>query len=156
MDTTTLSKLTSPLIGQQILSLATNSIKLVASILHQHFSTPDAAPQVTTDKPAAVVAPIQTPPAWSSLPEYSLNQVSFHSSPDDCWIVIRDRVYDVTKFISQHPGGFDIMMEQAGRDATLAYRGVGHSDDAEDDLERYLIGILPPRERMYLQKPSAS
>ena len=56
----------------------------------------------------------------------------------------------------QHPGGFDIMMEQAGRDATLAYRGVGHSDDAEDDLERYLIGVLPPKERMYLQKPVAS
>ena len=43
------------------------------------------------------------------------------------------------------------MMEHAGRDATLAYRGVGHSNDADDDLEQYLIGILPQEERMYLK-----
>ena len=48
------------------------------------------------------------------------------------------------------------MMEHAGRDATLAYRGVGHSNDADDDLEQYLKGILPSRERMYLQKPTAT
>ena len=56
----------------------------------------------------------------------------------------------------QHPGGFEIMMEHAGRDATLAYRGVGHSDDAEEELQQYLIGVLPLKERMYLQKPQSS
>lgn len=44
------------------------------------------------------------------------------------------------------------MLEQAGGDATLAFRGVGHSTGAEDDLEKYLIGILPPRERIYINR----
>lgn len=41
------------------------------------------------------------------------------------------------------------MMENAGRDATTQFRSVGHSADAAEMLRPYLIGILPPRERMY-------
>ena len=41
------------------------------------------------------------------------------------------------------------MMEQAGRDATLAFRSVLHSDSAISDLDNYLIGVLPPNERIY-------
>ena len=48
------------------------------------------------------------------------------------------------------------MMEQAGRDATLHYRGVGHSDDADENLSQFLIGILPAKERMYTNKTAAT
>ena len=41
-------------------------------------------------------------------------------------------------------------MEHAGRDATLAFRGVRHSADAIEDMEAHLIGILPAHERMYI------
>ena len=77
------------------------------------------------------------------LPEYSLADVSEHATLSDCWIVMFDRVYDVTKFIDEHPGGQYIMLESAGRDATLAFRGSRHSKDAYDMLDKYLIGILP-------------
>lgn len=85
------------------------------------------------------------------LPEYTLEQVSWHDRIDDCWIVLHDKVYNVTKMVQNHPGGFDVMMEQAGRDATLAFRSVGHSIDAIEQAEEFLVGILPAKERMYLR-----
>lgn len=33
------------------------------------------------------------------LPEISLDQVSWHDNPNDCWTVIYDRVYDITEFL---------------------------------------------------------
>lgn len=52
----------------------------------------------------------------------------------------------------QHPGGADILLEYAGRDATVAFRGSGHSSSAVDSLDRYMIGDLPIRERIF-RKP---
>ena len=49
----------------------------------------------------------------------------------------------------QHPGGMDVMQEYLGLDATVAFQGVGHSRDAIEMMEEYLIGILPKSERAY-------
>lgn len=76
------------------------------------------------------------------LPEFTLSEVSEHWQPDDCWIVVFDRVYDVTQFVDEHPGGAYIMQEHLGRDATLVFRGSRHGPDAYDMLEKYLIGVL--------------
>ncbi len=43
------------------------------------------------------------------------------------------------------------MIEYGGRDATLAFRGVGHSAESVVSMQEYLIGILPPSERIYLR-----
>ena len=61
-------------------------------------------------------------------------------------------IYILISIFIQHPGGYEIMLEQAGGDATLAFRGVGHSSNADNDLEKYLIGILPASERIYLNR----
>ncbi|KAI2806500.1 Regulator of nonsense transcripts upf2 [Blomia tropicalis] len=84
------------------------------------------------------------------LPLITLAEVSEHWMPNDCWIVVFDRVYDVTDFLDEHPGGQYIMLEHAGRDATLVFRGSRHGRDAYDMLDKYLIGILPEHERLYL------
>ncbi|KAA0199140.1 hypothetical protein HAZT_HAZT000066 [Hyalella azteca] len=83
------------------------------------------------------------------LPEYSLNEVAQHDMMHDCWIVLYDKVYDVTDFLFEHPGGEELMMEHAGRDGTIAFRGVGHSKAALRSLQRYLIGELPSSERIF-------
>ena len=36
---------------------------------------------------------------------YTLQEIAKHSSHDDCWIIIRNKVYDVTSFVDKHPGG---------------------------------------------------
>ncbi|CAF3303367.1 unnamed protein product [Rotaria socialis] len=81
--------------------------------------------------------------------QYTLKDVSAHCTETDCWMVIRDRVYDLTDFMREHPAGSDIMLEYAGTDATTAFSDKPHSLDAWVILEKYLIGELVPEERMF-------
>lgn len=43
----------------------------------------------------------------------------------------------------QHPGGEEVLMEQAGKDATESFEDVGHSTDARELMKDYQIGKLP-------------
>ena len=49
----------------------------------------------------------------------------------------------------QHPGGQEVMQEYVGFDASVAFRGVGHSPDAMEMLSDLIVGILPMSERMF-------
>merc|ERR1711863_258432 len=77
---------------------------------------------------------------------FSLEEVEKHkqSSGDDksIWMVIHDKVYDVSKFLDEHPGGEEILIEHAGQDATEPFEDVGHSTDARDMMKDYLVGEL--------------
>ena len=44
-----------------------------------------------------------------------------HASRSDCWVAILGQVYDVTAFLDEHPGGADILLKFAGKDATKAF-----------------------------------
>lgn len=79
----------------------------------------------------------------------NLDEVAWHDTSDNCWLVIYDFVYDCTDFLKTHPGGYDVILEYAGRDATLAFIGTGHSSMARQSLERYLIGELPQGEKIF-------
>ena len=80
----------------------------------------------------------------------SLEEVSWHGSREDAWLVLYDRVYEVTAYLatSRHPGGEDVILEYLGHDATLAFRSVAHSRAAFRGLQQYCVGILPPDERL--------
>ncbi|ETN70406.1 putative cytochrome b5, partial [Necator americanus] len=49
-------------------------------------------------------------------------------------------VYDVSKFLNEHPGGAEVIAELAGKDATASFEDVGHSKDAREMAKEYLIG----------------
>ena len=49
--------------------------------------------------------------------KYTVTEVEKHSTPDDCWLIVRGKVYDVTPFVPRHPGGNMIWVE-AGGDCT--------------------------------------
>lgn len=42
----------------------------------------------------------------------------------------------------QHPGGEEVLLEQAGKDATEQFEDVGHSSDAREMMNKYKIGEL--------------
>jgi len=77
-----------------------------------------------------------------------LEEVANHDFREDGWMVVYDKVYDVTSFLGRHPGGEDVLLEYLGYDATMAFRGVGHSAAAYRMMEKYVIGILPKDERL--------
>ena len=49
---------------------------------------------------------------------YSKAEVAVHNKPNDCWIIIDKKVYDLSHFIEEHPGGTAVIENLAGKDAT--------------------------------------
>ncbi|GMT33619.1 hypothetical protein PFISCL1PPCAC_24916, partial [Pristionchus fissidentatus] len=91
-----------------------------------------------------------------SLKQVTLEEVSKHNSMRSLWFVIGNKVYDVTKFVDEHPGGCEVLLEQAGKDATEAFEDVGHSTDARAMKEEYLVGEVVEADRKlysYDKKP---
>merc|ERR1711993_154255 len=81
---------------------------------------------------------------------FSLEEVTNHKSSNEdksIWMVIHDKVYDVTNFLDEHPGGEEILIEHAGQDATEPFEDVGHSSDSREMMAEYLIGELNEEDR---------
>lgn len=76
---------------------------------------------------------------------FSLEEIVNHNSEDDCWVIIEDKVYDVSDFISGHPGGKAIL-EGCGKESTDLFEtrpmgsGTPHSNRARSIRESYFIG----------------
>ncbi|XP_067837559.1 cytochrome b5 [Heptranchias perlo] len=83
---------------------------------------------------------------------YSLEELKQHNSGNSAWILIHNNIYDVTKFLEEHPGGEEVLKEQAGGDATEAFEDVGHSTDAQEMTKQYLLGELHPDDRVAIEK----
>jgi len=66
------------------------------------------------------------------------NELSKHCTDGDIWMLISGRVFDVSKF--EHPGGKDILLTHAGRDATQEFEDIGHSANARVIMNKYYIG----------------
>ncbi|KXS21349.1 cytochrome b5 [Gonapodya prolifera JEL478] len=88
---------------------------------------------------------------------YSWEEVAAHSSRADIWIVVENSVYNITKFLDEHPGGEEVLIEQAGQDATEAFEEIGHSDDARKMLKNYKVGdVKDPDQKPVKKKISPS
>jgi cytochrome b561/predicted heme/steroid binding protein len=63
------------------------------------------------------------------------------------YFIIHNKVYDVTEWLNDHPGGPDILLESAGGDATEVFEGQCHSSRAKEKREEFLVGEIVPQER---------
>jgi len=82
----------------------------------------------------------------------TLAEVAEHNDKKSSWIVIHEKVYDVTKFAEEHPGGEEVLFEQAGKDATEAFEDVGHSTDARDLMKNFFVGELTEEDKKNAKK----
>lgn len=74
---------------------------------------------------------------------FTPKQVAKHNSPDSTWVIVNDKVFNVTQFLKDHPGGDDLILEHAGTDVTEIMQDQlehEHSDAAYDLLSEYCIG----------------
>ena len=61
--------------------------------------------------------------------------VAKHNSTESCWVILYGNVYDVTDFLSEHPGGAKIILSLAGKDATEEYDPVHPPGTLEENLK---------------------
>ena len=67
---------------------------------------------------------------------YSIEEVAKHNTPNDLWVVVNDKVFDMSTFKS-HPGGQDALNANAGTDATENFKEAGHEDEEKEELAKY-------------------
>jgi len=70
----------------------------------------------------------------------TLEELKAHTKKDALYILLHGKVYNVSKFIDEHPGGDEVILAETGKDATEAFEDVGHSDEAREILEGLYIG----------------
>ncbi|KAK4538577.1 hypothetical protein CDCA_CDCA18G4602 [Cyanidium caldarium] len=70
-----------------------------------------------------------------------MEEVEKHRSEDDVWIVVKQRVYDCTHYLNDHPGGVAAIMMNAGADCTEDFEAI-HSERAWNLLAGHYIGDL--------------
>jgi cytochrome b involved in lipid metabolism len=76
-----------------------------------------------------------------NLRAYTKEEVSKHNTRKDCWIIVKDKVYDVTPYVEEHPGG-DAILNNAGRDSTEGFYGPQHATRVFDMVDEFYIGDL--------------
>ncbi len=50
---------------------------------------------------------------------FGLADCKQHTTEKDCWLIIGGKVYNVTDFLDEHPGGFDIIISATGKSALV-------------------------------------
>ena len=80
--------------------------------------------------------------AFLKLKEYTAAEIAKHNTEESPWLIIHGRVYDITPYLDEHPGGPEIMVDNAGKNASEEYDDIGHSDDATEKMAEFMIGRL--------------
>ena len=110
-------------------------------------SATKAPPASQKAEPVETQAPAQTKdPAPAPEPEpveskYSMANIAKNNSTSSCWAAISGKAYDLTAWISRHPGGAGAIASICGTDATSVFQGKhGGQSGPASSLSAYLLG----------------
>lgn len=123
-----------------ILVVLVSLAAITATVLAGH----SGATSVWEKKRAVAPTAISTE-APEEVPEspFTLAEVAQHATAQDCWSVVNGNVYDLTQWISEHPGGSGPIESMCGVDATTAFNNQHNSqNEPEAELASFKIGIL--------------
>jgi cytochrome b involved in lipid metabolism len=107
---------------------------------------------ITTSATAAVYSDDEQPKTEKTLPIIRRHTVEQYTSENTgIWATYNNGVYDLSKFIANHPGGKDKILLAAGKDLSelwqqSPYQLHYHSPLVFELLEEYRIGTLAPDE----------
>lgn len=97
-------------------------------------TTPETTTKTTTTSTTSTKAPTQG---------YTLAQVAQHADSKSCYSAVNGVVYDLTSWITRHPGGQREILAICGRDGSSAFNGEhGGQSRPEQLLAGFEIGAL--------------
>ena len=80
-----------------------------------------------------------------TLPTIPTSDVESHNTSRSCYVTIGTKVFDITDFLDDHPGGADLILDYAGKDvAEIMGDEISHthSEAAYEILDEHLIGFV--------------
>ena len=94
---------------------------------------------VAKKQPAPTTSATQEPTTKS----YTKAEVAAKNTASNCWTIVGNKVYDLTQWISRHPGGSGAIASLCGVDGTSGFKGKhGSSGRPNSILDSYYIGDL--------------
>jgi hypothetical protein len=105
-------------------------------------ATPTPTPTVTAT-PTPTVSATPTPTPTPVVTGYTMAQVRANNTAKSCWTAIDGYVYNLTNWISAHPGGSGAILFLCGTDGTNAFKAQ-HENQSRPAirLDSYRIGPL--------------
>ena len=109
--------------------------------------TPNPTPSSTpspTPSPTATQSTISSPTPTTSPSKsgYTMDQVKANNGASSCWSVIDGDVYDLTKWISSHPGGAAAIKSLCGLDGTSAFKA--QHEGQNNPIKKLITFLLGP------------
>jgi hypothetical protein len=128
--------------AKSAITVAVGEKEIPGEVVRGAYVAPTATPVATptpTPTPTRVVTPTPTP----TVTGYTMAQVRANNTARSCWTVIDEVVYDLTKWISNHPGGSSAILFLCGTDGTNAF-SAQHQNQARPAirLDTYRLGPL--------------
>jgi cytochrome b involved in lipid metabolism len=77
----------------------------------------------------------------SNSTKMTMNEVAKHNKKNDCYLAIENKVYNVSSYVSSHPGGQGKIISVCGQEVTGVFASI-HSNFAWDLLKNYQIGQI--------------
>jgi cytochrome b involved in lipid metabolism len=142
--------------GSEVKATATPK-PLVSATPEATASTTPTPAQSATPKPSVSATPTPsqsatpspsptksaTPSATTALTKLTMEEVKKHDSGTSCWSIVYGNVFDLTKWITKHPGGAAVIRAICGKDGTSAFEGQ-HAGEGRpaNQLSNYFLGKL--------------
>ena len=140
-------KIISQLLGILTISLSVASIAMTVVVGHSGADAvwggrvPTSQEQVDSLPPAETLNPSSSSDYGAS--GISSGEVALHNTASDCWVVIDGSVYQLDKYMSQHPGGKSVLTALCGKDGSKAFANQ-HARQAlpNSELAKLYLGAL--------------
>ncbi|KAI9007396.1 cytochrome b5-like heme/steroid binding domain-containing protein [Gaertneriomyces semiglobifer] len=79
---------------------------------------------------------------------YTVADLATHKSETSAWVAVHGKIYDVTSFLNDHPGGKKVLLKNCGKDATKQFDSFHNDSVLKKYGEKLYIGELAPEAKL--------
>jgi cytochrome b involved in lipid metabolism len=129
--------------AKSAVTIAVGEREVPGEVIRGMRPAPTPTPTVAAPSPTAKATPTPTPSATQA--GYTMADVKKANTRAKCWSAIDGNVYDLTAWISAHPGGASAITFLCGIDGSNAFKAQ-HENQSRPamNLTKYLLGPLTP------------
>ena len=103
---------------------------------------------ITLFIPVGFIAPTAINANPNAIKQIKVKQVKKHNTSADCWTIVNKKVYNLTGWISKHPGGSSRIIATCGKNGSKRFNAQ-HAGAAAPafNLAKYQIGVVKKKKK---------